>query len=87
MGIDVVMRHVPGGWEWWRLHISVSLLRGSFESGTGWSYAGCIHRWARRIGPLNVALLRLIGDHDNPYREGRRPGLWAALTRSTGAWR
>lgn len=68
---DRTFRRVPGGWEWWRLHVSLSLMRGSFEDGNGWIYRGLVHRWGRRIGPLNLALLRLIGDQHEPYRTDR----------------
>lgn len=68
LAFDHTFRRVPGGWTWWRVFVEVSPLRGSFEDGNGWTYAGVVHRWARRLGPVNVALLRLIGPDDEPYR-------------------
>lgn len=55
---DTVIRWIPGS-IWWRLSISITPRRGSFEDGSGYAYAGLIYRWAKRVGPVNVALLRL----------------------------
>ena len=58
MVIDVTTRRIPGS-IWWRLHVSASWRRGDFEPGCGPMYAGLVYRWAWRVGPLNIAVLRL----------------------------
>lgn len=55
---DVTVRWIPRS-MWWRFHASWSWRRGEFEDGNGYSYAGLIYRWAKRVGPLNLAALRL----------------------------
>jgi hypothetical protein len=55
---DVTIRWIPRS-IWWRIFIEITARRGSFQNGNGYSYQGLIYRRAMRIGPVNVALLRL----------------------------
>ena len=55
---DVVVRWIPGA-IWWRLAVSLGWRRGPFEPGCGPMYGGLVYRWAWRVGPVNVAVLRL----------------------------
>lgn len=56
---DVVVRGLPGA-VWWRLSITASRHRGEFEDGHDDTlYAGLIERWGKRIGFLNLAVLRM----------------------------
>lgn len=75
--VDHVTYRVPGS-TWWRLHASLSPVRGDFEDGNGWMYAGLIHRWAKRVGPLNLAAMRLRTE-----RAVKRRPTWPAETKET----
>jgi hypothetical protein len=58
LSVDWCTRKLPGA-IWWRLFVQVRWHQGEFETGRTAMYAGLVDRWAYRVPPFNIAVMRL----------------------------